>query len=261
VDVAVCPYLGTFDDVVETVNCGLRALRATGCVLPDRTIVIGAHLLPWSSHSDERHIFYNFEQRDSPALNASVLDMFRRHEVWDYSASNVAWLAEHGVYAQHVPLGYTPELKRLKRTAKPDIDVLFYGLVNERRRRILDGLGAAGLTVCEAINCYGFARDQLIARSKIVLNMHFYEAGIFEIVRCYYLFANETCVVSETSVDVPSGVANALPFATYEQLVSTCVALVKDDAAAAAWATRTHQAFRSYDEAAILKKAIDGPRS
>src|SRR5689334_2358574 len=90
-------HCGAFDEAAETVRCGLKALAATGYALPDRTIIIGAHSLPWTARSDERLILYNFEQRNSPALSASALDMFRRHEVWDYSATNVAWLAGHGV--------------------------------------------------------------------------------------------------------------------------------------------------------------------
>lgn len=253
--------LGTFDEVAETVRSGLKTLAAASYPLPDRTIVLGAHSLPWTRQIDDRLILYNFEQRESPTLTASAIDMFRRHELWDYSASNIAWFLAQGIHAKHVPIGYAPELTRITKAAAPDIDVLFYGLVNRRRRQVLDGLRAAGLVVHESVDSYGAARDALIARSKIVLNMHFYDAGIFEMVRCSYLFANEICVVSETSVDVPSPLARALPFATYEQLVPTCVALARDPAEAAAWAARAHQVFRAFDEADILRKAIDGSGS
>lgn len=254
-------HFGTFDEVVETVRAGLTGLAATGATLPDRTIVVGAHLLPWSRDTNDKLILYNFEQRDAPTLSAAVLDLFRRHEVWDYSPANVAWFAERGIRAKHVPIGFVPELKRITKAPTPDIDVLFYGLVNGRRRRVLDGLRAAGLNVHEIVNCYGGMRDHLIARSKIVLNMHFYDARIFEMVRCSYLFANEVCVVSEVSVDVPPELARAVPFATYEQLVPTCVSLVRDADAATAWATRAHQVFRACDEVDILRKAIDGSRA
>lgn len=251
--------VNAFDEVAETLRCGLKALAATGYTLPDRTIVLGPHLLSWSARSDDRLILYNFEQRDSPALDASVLDTFRRHEVWDYSASNVAWLAERGVRARHVPLGYVPELKRIEHI-RPEIDVLFYGLVNDRRRRILDSLRAAKINVCTIDNCYGPVRDHFISRSRVVLNAHFYDTGIFEMVRCSYLFANEICVISEESVDVPPELAQAVPLVPRERLASACARLIDNPDEARLWAALAHKAFRVCDEVDILRKAIDGSR-
>ncbi len=246
----------TFDDIAETLRYGFKALAATGYRLPDRTVMLGAHLLPWDTRPDAQRILYNFEQRDSGPLTNSALHLYRQHEVWDYSASNVAWLAEHGVKAKHVPVGFVPELQRIQKVA-PDIDVLFYGLVNTRRRRLLDDLRAAGLRVYESINSYGHDRDNLIARSKIVLNVHFYETGIFEIVRCSYLFANKVCVVSEQSIDVPPELSDAAVFAYYDQLVDVCLHVIRQDWAAE-WATRAYEAFRTCDETAILRGVLDG---
>lgn len=258
-DVLVCEshtYSHAFDEVAETIRYGLDRLAATGFALPDRQIVVGAHLLPPDTRPDKRRILYNFEQRDSPQLSASVLDLFRRHELWDYSISNVQWLSRRGVSARYVPLGYVPELTRIKWAPSEDIDVLFYGLVNDRRRKILDGLRAAGLTVVDAFAVYGKARDQLIGRSKVVLNMHFYDARIFEIVRCSYLFANRVCVVSEESEDVPLELRDAVHFAPYAGLVDACVRqtrapMVRDIAAA-----RAHEAFRQCDEVEYLRRAL-----
>lgn len=246
---------GTFAEIAETLIRGLSHLEE----LPNRTIVLGAHLLPDAQgvpfHPDDRLILYNFEQRESPALSRSVVHYFRHHEVWDYSPSNVAWWRERGVSAKHVPIGFIPELQRIEKSKKPDIDVLFYGLVNERRRRLLEGLRAVGLVVHELVDCYGRERDHFIGRSKVVLNAHYYETGIFEMVRCSYLFANKVCVVSEDSVDVPAGLLGALPFASYADLVDIC-SLVVRQGWSDAWATKSYEAFRLYDETAILREAI-----
>lgn len=251
-DVRIITPYGTLDEVAETLRYGLKML--TG--LPDRTILLGAHLLPWGSKILSTCVLYNFEQRESPLLNNQALDLFRRYEVWDYSASNVAWFAARGVRAKHVPIGYVPELKRIQKSPIPDIDVLFYGLVNTRRRRILDDLKAAGLKVHETFNCYGSERDELIGRSKIVLNMHFYDTGIFEMVRCSYLFANQVCVVSEESVDVPTELVGAIALVPYDRLTWMCQHLVDDPKGRRRVATRAHEAFRSCDEADILRRAI-----
>jgi hypothetical protein len=44
---------------------------------------------------------------------------------------------------------------------------------------------------------YREERDRLIARAKVVLNMHYYDARVFEIVRVSYLLSNEKAVVAE----------------------------------------------------------------
>lgn len=256
-------YNHGLDEVTVTIRCGLAHLAATGFAMPDRPIVVGAHLLATDIPAA---VLYNFEQHGSPQLNETTLDRFRRHEVWDYSPSNIAWLAELGVKAKYVPIGYVPELKRIEPAATQDIDVLFYGLVNNRRRKILDGLRGAGLNVCDAYALhngpvYGSLRDALIARSKIVLNVHYYETGIFEIVRCSYLFANVICVVSENSIDVPGLLTDvrsaAFPLRPYDEIVDCCVTLCRMPALRFDIAVRTHDAFRNYSEPEILQEALN----
>ena len=82
-----------------------------------------------------------------------------------------------------------------------DIDVLFCGSMNERRMQIIQALKDSTLfdkpLVIAQFVGYGAYRDKYIARSKIVLNMHYYTPGIFEIARVSYLLANKKCVVSE----------------------------------------------------------------
>lgn len=242
------PSRQVFDEIAETLRYGLSRLDG----LPDRTIVLGAHHLPPDLRPND--IIYNLEQRESPLLDNNALHLYRQHEVWDYSSSNVRWLRDNGVRARHVPIGFVPELQRINKVT-PDIDVLFYGLVNERRRRILDELRRKGLVVQELVNCYGNDRDALIGRSKIVLNTHFYETKIFEMVRCSYLFANKICVVSEDSVDVPERMRTEIPFAPYEHLVDMCTSTIYLGYESA-YGNRCHACFKMYDETAILREAI-----
>jgi hypothetical protein len=59
-----------------------------------------------------------------------------------------------------------------------------------------------GLRVESAFGCYGEERDALIARARIVLNVHYYESKVFEVVRVSYLLANRKCVLSESGSDI-----------------------------------------------------------
>jgi hypothetical protein len=151
-----------------------------------RTIVLGSNLLPaLGLKPPENTILYNLEQvyDNSPWMTPELLALFRRYPVWDYSQANIERLTALQVpQLTHVPIGYVPELKRIT-PACEDIDVLFYGTRNDRRDAVLNKLYARGLRVESLFSVYGPDRDAWIARSKIVLNMHHYEAQVFEIVR------------------------------------------------------------------------------
>jgi hypothetical protein len=140
-------------------------------------------------------------------------------------------LAQLGVQRMdHLPIGYVPELTRIEHRdeSQQDIDVLFYGSLNSRRLAIIDALQAEGVNIEVAFGVYGAERDALIARSKIVLNLHFYAAQVFEIVRVSYLLANRKLVVSETSEHDPDqeALSPGIVFAQYDQLVKTCLQLL-----------------------------------
>ena len=62
-----------------------------------------------------------------------------------------------------------------------------------------------GLTVKSLFGVYGKERDAWIERSKLVINHHYYQSQIFEVVRVFYLLTNSVAVVGEvndtTSID------------------------------------------------------------
>ncbi|UMB69022.1 hypothetical protein [Mycobacterium paraterrae] len=184
--------------------------------------------------------------------------LFRRYPTWDYSLANIEYLARLGLpRPTYVPIGYVPELTRIA-PAVEDIDVLFYGATYERRYAILRDLHDRGLRVKWLSGTYGASRDAWIARSKIVINIHYWDAKIFEITRVSYLLANKRAVVSERGGDpalerdVESGVA----FADYDGLVDRCVELLRDDGARRELAERGYQIFTSRSQAEILRSAL-----
>ena len=59
-----------------------------------------------------------------------------------------------------------------------DVDVLFFGLMNPRRAALLAAVNASGLAVHVLTGetmTFGGALDTILARTKIVLNLHFYD--------------------------------------------------------------------------------------
>jgi hypothetical protein len=259
---------GAFIEVAEALHHGLVALGHDSVLtnrldLDDRrTIVLGSNLLvQYAMEPPKNPIFYNLEQLgdDLPWMTMpEFVDLFRRYPHWDYSQANVEYLGGLGLpRPSYVPIGYVPELTRID-PAPEDIDVLFYGALNGRRYAILRELHDRGLRVKWLPGAYGAARDAWIARSKVVLNLHYFEAKIFAIVRVSYLLANRRAVVSEYSADptLERDLESGIAFADYDGLVDRCVELVGDERARRELAERGFEAFAARDQAAILQRAL-----
>jgi SAM-dependent methyltransferase len=257
-----------FREVAETLQFGLRSIghwaeiRENAFDESATNIVLGAHLLSaqqvWALPANS--VLYNLEQLGGPNLPDQFYEAARRHQVWDYSPINVAkWKAMDCSRSPIlVPLGYVPELTRIIPCSAQDIDVLFYGSLNERRSIVIQGLRDAGAKVHTSFGVYGTERDELIARSKIVLNVHFYEAKIFEIVRVSYLLANSKVVVTECSSDAHdlSGVSDAVASCPYDALVETCLSLLQDEPERRQLESNGFRWFSQQEESDILSTVL-----
>lgn len=238
-----------FREVAETIAHGLQELghdaQAVTEIRPGtRHIVLGAHLLlhyPLPLPADS--ILYNLEQlplRDE-AWVRRYAELLGRHMVWDYAKENIALLRRAGLARLALlPICHHPGLTRIPRNMRKDIDVLFIGSLNERRRKTLQEMHAAGMAVVSLFNKYGGERDAVMSRAKIMLNMHFYEARIFEAVRVSYYLSNGLCVLSEGSGDkaLDAEWGAGVCFAPYQDLVQKAQALLADEALRMDFGTR-----------------------
>ena len=239
-------------------DVGVNELHATRV-----NIIIGAHLLNHDALDKipANSIIYNTEQMSAPCFKgeSAYLAMLRKYQVWDYSVGNVKKLQEKGVNAiKFVPIGYVEQLTRIPAVAE-DIDVLFYGSMNERRSRVLNGLMARGFNVKSVFNVYGKERDDYIARSKIVLNVHFYEDQVFEIVRVSYLLANKKTVVAECDelTSIEPDIKKSVAAASYDKLVDTCARLLNNEAERKEIANNGFEIFSARRESSYLASALD----
>lgn len=167
-------------------------------------IIIGCHLLDPTRATllPSDTIIINTEQLDGneTTWRTNILEWSRRFKIWDYSTKNIHWFSMNGIdHAKHLKIGYQRQLDRLNQSIPKDIDVLFYGCINERRLKILNELTRNGLRVKHLFGVYGPTRDRWIERSHLVLNVHYYESQIFEIVRVFYLITNSIAVISEVN--------------------------------------------------------------
>jgi len=243
-------HSAAFHEVAESLHHAIRALGHEATVgynrfAPGAThIVLGSNLVGPEAVGTipPGSVIYNLEQIDADSRwwHAGLQALVARHETWDYSRRNIETFAQLGVTraVHHVPVGYVPELSRIPPAAVEDIDVLFYGSVNERRAAVLDALRAQGLNVVQLFGIYGRERDAHIARAKVVLSLHLYPAKILEAVRIGYLLANHKAVVAECEPDTAfePGIEQAVRLAPYDRIVDTTLRLVRAPAERAALA-------------------------
>jgi hypothetical protein len=192
----------------------------------------------------KKYIIYQFEQADSfyysdsgeteynYFFNENYLNVLKgAYQVWDYSKSNITWLKNKlGVENIHyVPICFVHNMnKNIK--AEKDIDILFYGSLNKKRKTILNRLEEVaksnGLNlVIQNNDCWDEDLDKLIARAKIVLNIHFYENATLELHRLSQLLSNKCFVMCEASKDkeLIHKYKGGMEFAQHSDVASRCL--------------------------------------
>ncbi|MDD2850970.1 MAG: hypothetical protein PHY09_03605 [Desulfuromonadaceae bacterium] len=215
--------LSGYQEVIDTLLWGLREIGyevsfSCNYLLPDaRNIVLRADSA--SSALLETFpigtIIYSLEQsfemfltpekpKDAPF--ARIWESYRyirqNFEVWDYSKKNIdAMLTiESKMPVKHVQIAYAPILQRIVRPQYQDIDVLIYGMPNDYRFDIFRKLSLMSIRCMFICGFYGSARDEMIGRAKIILNLS--GEGIFTIVRASYLLANRKLVIADMHPDL-----------------------------------------------------------
>jgi len=263
-------YLHTeaFRELAETLQAGFESLGHASRIIensfdPARTnLILGAHLLTPEQMQGipSGSVIYNLEQLGGAQLRPAYYELAARYQIWDYDVRNIGHWEQFNCACPpiHVPIGYVPELSRIKASPEQDIDVLFYGSLNERRNRVLNALKDAGIKVHTAFGVYGKDRDDLIARSKLVLNIHFYDSKVFEIVRVSYLLANSKAVVTECSsgTEMEKGLSAAVLGLPYGRLVEGCCSILQNENERRALETRGFHWFSNRKESDILSNAL-----
>lgn len=266
--------LNGYKEVVETLSWGLQSLGhrvsyAINAAASDATnIVFGAQVMPVAALKQlpDNTIIYNFEQLRGIAANrvreeTRYYAKAEQFKIWEYSAANVpSW---HGLGRRDVkvvPVGYAPILSRIPKAARQDVDVLIYGLTGERRLQVFHALSQFGLSTLFVSGLYGAARDDLISRSKTVLNVNLYQKSrIFEIVRVSYLLANRKAVIADLDADtsIDADLHGAVRFASsLQELVNACVNLVENESERNRLEEAGFAAMSRRDIIQILKSAL-----
>lgn len=261
------PHRQVFAEAVEALTWGLRGLahEVESSTYPVRgacNIILAPHLLLASDENvsiEPGTIVYNAEPSWSPLFLRSLRLLGNRHcVVWDYSPSSTEFLRGLGIPARTVPFAWCPSLAREPSPlAHPrHVDVLWIGSLSPRRERVLAELARLapeGFAIKRLFNCYGRERDHWIVRSKVLLNVHYWDEGGCEDLRIIHAASNAVAVVSEGEPE--AGRAEWASWRPYEDLAAECVRLVERDG----WmeqAARGYHAIRLHNAVSILREAL-----
>lgn len=200
-------------------------------------IVIGWQLLKFLAHHSvppTGSIIYNTEQLKERGHQVPPA-LYANYEWWDYSEGNIKQLEEqdkqHHKSRKLVTLGYYPEIDVTLPSLPQSTDVFFFGSMNARRQQLLDALTASGLKVETAFGVYGKNLHPYLARSKVILDMHYYGQALFNIFRVLPPLMMGKAVVSETSSDsyYAAHLKGGYISCPYDELVQQCQKLCADE--------------------------------
>jgi len=277
------PHVQCFMDHVRAMAAALRTLGHEAEYASEEALKRGGRLILWGANQlvedpnaskDPKHlqlippdaIVFQAEQVSAIAEPTYFIQswlQYRNFSVWDYAESNVKALKHLGIdRAVLCPLGYHPSMTMIEPAADQDIDVLFYGSSGGRRRDILAALNESDMhVVCIGANAslFGKERDAFIARAKVVLNLHYYERGIFEIFRCSHLFANRVCVVNEAGgrdAGLEDLAQRCTAYTPREHLIERCREMVESPHRRLMIAEQAFEEFKKIDLAENVRAAL-----
>ena len=258
-------YNDCFLEQAVAVVYGLRGLGhlaelRSNCFSDEISIIFGANTLPPGSRLPHDSIVYNLEQPDTGCIEAT-----RKHvvanpgvKVWEYKRSSLPFWERWGIPVTHVPVGYVQEMTYIPNQKDKDIDLFFSGVMNPRRSHIIDQQRMRGLKVVVVDKIFGPERDALISRSKIVLNIHFYEGKWFEICRVAQAISNHKAVLSEVSCDWEEykWLEQGIALTEYDRFVYEIKDLLANPAKLEVLEEKGFDIFSKVDEKEILKEAL-----
>ena len=258
-----------FDDVILPLYFALRRLgfdteiRFNSCNEKSRNIVFGSCIAPRriGRTLPKGSILFNLEQinHESKWCNNDYLTHLHDFTVWDYSEANVTALGTLGIdNCAHVPFGYVPEMTRVRHSPTPDVDMLFYGLITERRQQLVSRLFSEGVHILATQEAFGHMRDALLARTRLLLNIHQFLPARLEIVRLGYVWANGVAVLSEQRHDteIPDYLRDACIFADFDDICGMAKTLLAQPGQREAQAKRGFRAFASYPLTESLERVV-----
>lgn len=167
--------------------------------------------------------------------------------VWDVVMDNMAEHEKYGVNAHFLRWGWHPKLQDIQHRQEKDLDFYFFGMMSNRRKRLIQSLGAKGLNGAADHICPYFLRNDRISRAKVQLNIiqddKYTHVNSF---RICYLANNGCCILSEHEKDP----ANYLQYADVTH-TDSIIDQIRHLLAENRWKIRGEQAMADFRKIAM----------
>jgi uncharacterized protein (DUF2164 family) len=159
-------------------------------------IILFSFLLPVLP---KNYILYQLEQinKSNYITNKLYKDISKSLLIMDYSRENISKYKNDrdNISYQMMPIvnyiiEYVPEYS---------YDVIFFGSMNEKRKKILDYLSMQNIIVASTNNIFGENLYYHLKKAKIILNLHYYDNALLETARLNEILKFNTLIISENS--------------------------------------------------------------
>ncbi|MCV9880362.1 class I SAM-dependent methyltransferase [Brenneria izbisi] len=188
-------------------------------------IIFGANDIIPAGWENYHCLFVNLEQLSKGGFHVEeeYKELQKKVQFIDYSTINIKEYSDNLYDVIYAPLGYAPYLrKEFIPIEEREIDVLFIGTMNEKRKKILDLIESNGVNVSVFSSpLYGPERDYFIQNSKCVFNCHYYDSAIFEETRAFNSLSIGTPFISllDDNESIPQDYNDSVFFIKEDELI------------------------------------------
>lgn len=154
-------------------------------------------------------LYVSFQMEQSVSTRWFTPEYLRRLEnsfaILDYSLENIEKLVSMGLHARqfyYMPVGYLPGYAAGATAAEKEYDVLFYGDINNERRRACIAELEKVCKVKIVSNLFGPEMAAELRRARVIVNIHYYPGALLETTRLWECLSLDCLVVSERASDM-----------------------------------------------------------
>ena len=150
----------------------------------------------------EKNDFHVIWQMDQPGNSEyNNLARYKNLRVWEFSYKSNEDRKSQDLNSSYLPFPLPDTDPFTFDISNKTIDILLIGTISDRRKKIIELLKENGINAKLESKCIGNEKINMISKSKIILNIHYYNPSYQETYRILEGLQYGACVISELSED------------------------------------------------------------